>query len=93
LSWACSSPPSWLPSVRRITGRSQILSPPQRISEGDFGQTIKVNTNDELEVLANQFNRMAGHLQESYATLETRVAQRTQGSTALNSVAGVVSRP
>jgi signal transduction histidine kinase len=35
---------------------------------------------------------MAGHLQESYATLETRVAQRTQELTALNSVASVVSQ-
>lgn len=79
--------------VRRITGPiADFIAAAQRISEGDFSQTIKVNTNDELELLSDQFNRMAGHLQESYATLETRVAQRTQELTALNAVAGVVSQ-
>ena len=35
---------------------------------------------------------MASHLKKSYATLEERVAQRTEELTALNSVAAVVSR-
>ncbi len=79
--------------VRRITGPiADFSTAAQRIADGDFNQRITVNSNDELEELADQFNIMAVHLQESYETLEQRVAQRTQELTALYSVAAVVSR-
>ncbi|MBP1703175.1 MAG: exported protein of unknown function, partial [Chloroflexi bacterium] len=79
--------------VRRITGPiAEFTNAAQSIAGGDFNQRITVNSRDELEALANQFNAMAAHLQESYETLEQRVAQRTQQLTALNSVAEVVSR-
>jgi signal transduction histidine kinase len=48
-----------------------------RIGSGDLGQRINIKTGDEVEALANQFNDMAGKLQESYADLEHKVAQRT----------------
>jgi signal transduction histidine kinase/CheY-like chemotaxis protein len=48
-----------------------------RIGGGDLGQRISVKTGDELEELGDQFNRMAGQLQESYATLERKVEERT----------------
>jgi signal transduction histidine kinase len=48
-----------------------------RIGSGDLTQRIKVNTGDELEALADQFNDMAGRLQESYAGLEQKVEART----------------
>ncbi len=48
-----------------------------RIGAGDLTSRIAVKTGDELEVLAGQFNDMAADLQESYATLERRVAERT----------------
>ncbi|MEE9195470.1 MAG: ATP-binding protein, partial [Alphaproteobacteria bacterium] len=55
-----------------------------RIGAGDLTSRIDVKTGDELEVLAGQFNDMAADLQESYATLEGRVAERTgELSTAL----------
>ena len=38
-----------------------------RIGGGDLGQRIAIKTGDELEALADQFNDMAGRLQESYA--------------------------
>src|SRR5947208_7639100 len=38
---------------------------------------IDIHTGDELESLAQQFNRMAADLQKSYAELEQRVADRT----------------
>ena len=38
-----------------------------RIGAGDLGQRISIKTGDELEGLADQFNDMAGKLQESYA--------------------------
>jgi class 3 adenylate cyclase/HAMP domain-containing protein len=50
----------------------------RRLGEGDFGQRIEVKTGDELEELAGQFNSMAGHLQETYAGLETKVQERTR---------------
>ena len=40
-----------------------------RIGSGDLGQRISIKTGDELEALADQFNDMAGQLQESYAGL------------------------
>jgi signal transduction histidine kinase/CheY-like chemotaxis protein/HAMP domain-containing protein len=48
-----------------------------RIGSGDLGQRIAIKTGDELEALADQFNAMAGQLQESYSGLEKKVEQRT----------------
>jgi two-component system, NtrC family, sensor kinase len=49
-----------------------------RIGAGALDQRIDVKTGDELEGLADQFNRMAAQLQESYATLERKVDDRTR---------------
>ena len=49
-----------------------------RLGSGDLGQRIAIKTGDEVESLANQFNDMAGRLQESYANLEQKVDARTQ---------------
>jgi signal transduction histidine kinase len=49
----------------------------QRIGAGDLEQRIEIHTGDELEALANQFNRMTGKLRESYAELEHKVEERT----------------
>jgi signal transduction histidine kinase len=49
----------------------------QRIGGGDLGHRISIKTGDELEALANQFNKSAEALQESYETLEQRVEDRT----------------
>ena len=49
-----------------------------RIGAGDLGQRISIKTGDEVESLADQFNEMAGRLQESYANLENKVEQRTR---------------
>src|SRR6516164_1613731 len=48
-----------------------------RLGSGDLSQRIAVKTGDELEALADQFNDMAGQLQESYSGLEKKVEQRT----------------
>src|SRR6185312_10107840 len=48
-----------------------------RIGGGGLDQRIAVKTGDELELLADQFNDMADRLQDSYADLEQKVAQRT----------------
>jgi signal transduction histidine kinase len=69
------------------------------IGGGDLGRRIEVKTGDELEALAGEFNSMAERLQESYATLEQKVADRTQAltaalerQTATSDVLGVISR-
>src|SRR5262249_44308322 len=49
-----------------------------RIGSGDLGQRISVKTGDELEGLADQFNEMAGRLQDSYTDLEKKVKIRTR---------------
>jgi signal transduction histidine kinase len=49
-----------------------------RIGGGDLSQRISIKSGDELEALADQFNDMAGRLQESYADLENKVDVRTR---------------
>jgi signal transduction histidine kinase len=49
----------------------------QRIGAGDLDQQIDVRTGDELQALAEQFNRMTAQLRESYAGLERKVEERT----------------
>ena len=49
----------------------------RRIGQGDLEQQIVVRTGDELEALADRFNRMTAQLRESYAGLERKVDERT----------------
>jgi len=48
------------------------------IGRGNLTQRIAIKTNDELEALGDEFNKMAARLQESYATLEHKVEERTR---------------
>jgi signal transduction histidine kinase len=49
-----------------------------RLGGGDLSLRIAIKTGDEVEALADQFNEMAGRLQESYANLEHKVDLRTR---------------
>jgi len=49
-----------------------------RIGSGDLGQRISITSGDEFEMLGAQFNSMASQLQDSYATLERKVDERTR---------------
>ena len=49
-----------------------------KIGSGALGERIEISSNDELGALAEEFNRMAAQLQESYAGLELKVDERTR---------------
>jgi len=62
----------------------KITSPIQRlrrdvatIGNGNLEHRATIKTGDEIEELAAEFNKMTAALQNSYATLEQKVAQRT----------------
>ena len=63
---------------RMLTPITALRRGARRLGAGDFNHRIEVNTRDELEELANQFNSMAGQLRETYAGLETKVEERTR---------------
>ena len=48
-----------------------------RVAGGDLETPIEIRTGDELETLADEFNRMTAQLRESYAGLEQKVQART----------------
>jgi signal transduction histidine kinase len=50
----------------------------ERIGSGDLDHRLEIKTGDELQTLAEEFNRMASQLQESYVNLEQKVKARTQ---------------
>ncbi|MBI5634342.1 MAG: sensor histidine kinase [Nitrospirae bacterium] len=49
----------------------------QKVGAGELDQKIEVNTGDELESLAHQFNNMSERLRESYSGMERKVDERT----------------
>jgi signal transduction histidine kinase len=48
-----------------------------RLGTGDLDHRLEIKTGDEFQALAEEFNRMAARLQESYANLEQKVEERT----------------
>ncbi len=56
----------------------------RRMTGGNFSVRVPVETRDEFGDLAEGFNRMAARLQDSYATLEERVAEKTVDLAARN---------
>jgi signal transduction histidine kinase/CheY-like chemotaxis protein len=49
----------------------------KEIAKGEWDKTVQIKRSDELGELAKSFNSMARQLQESFETLEQRVADRT----------------
>ena len=79
--------------VRRLTRPiEEMITATKEVAGGKFGRKITANTDDELEELAIQFNRMSEELERSYRLLEQRVADRTYELETINSISEVVSR-
>jgi signal transduction histidine kinase len=65
--------------ARRVVSPLRVLGQGvRRIGRGDLGFRVELKTGDEIEALAEEFNKMTSALQEAYTGLEQKVAQRTQ---------------
>lgn len=69
---------------RMITPIQTLSTGASRIGSGALDHRIAIDTGDELETLGSRFNEMAAHLQDSYATLESKVEARTRELEAAN---------
>jgi nitrate/nitrite-specific signal transduction histidine kinase len=79
--------------VRRITKPiDDLIDAAQSVADGNFERKVTAQTGDELEELAEQFNRMSARLRESYSLLEKRVGDRTRELAVLNAVSAVVNQ-
>lgn len=65
----------FLPVVRSIY---QLKLGTETIGSGDLNYRLQLQTGDEIEQLAHQFNLMTSRLAESYRSLEQKVIERTQ---------------
>jgi signal transduction histidine kinase/HAMP domain-containing protein len=70
----------------------------ERIGSGELGYRLELKTGDEIETLAEEFNKMTTQLQESYANLEHKVEERTrelseslEQQTATGEILGVIA--
>jgi len=50
----------------------------ERIGKGDLDFHLQIATGDEIQTLAEEFNKMAAALRDAYANLEDKVRERTQ---------------
>ena len=62
------------------------------IGAGNLDHRTSIKTGDEIQDLADEFNKMTDALQNSYATLEQKVEQRTKEISALYGVTTAVNQ-
>ena len=62
------------------------------IRSGNLNHQVEISTGDEIQSLADEFNRMARELQASHSTLEDKVEQRTRELAALYDVTTTVNQ-
>jgi signal transduction histidine kinase/HAMP domain-containing protein len=63
-----------------------------KIGAGDLERRTNIKTGDEIQDLADEFNKMTDALQNSYATLEQKVEQRTKEISALYGITTAVNQ-
>ncbi|MGH6834345.1 MAG: adenylate/guanylate cyclase domain-containing protein [Methylocella sp.] len=63
---------------RMVVPIRQLQAGARELGANEFAYRIDVRTGDEVEELADHFNRMASRLQESYSRLEQKVEERTR---------------
>jgi len=56
----------------------KLIEASQNIGRGKLEEKIDVKTNDEIKILANEFELMRNRLQESYQGMEEKIQRRTQ---------------
>jgi len=64
----------------------------EKIGKGDLNYHLEIKTGDDIEVLAEQFNKMVGEIKNSYQSLEDKVQQRTRELAALFDVAATATQ-
>ena len=64
----------------------------QRIGRGDLNYQLEIKTGDELEILADEFNKMSDALRQSYQGLESKIQQRTKEVVALYDISSISTR-
>ncbi len=78
--------------VRHITDPIQkLIQASEQVTAGQFKHRIEVKTGDEIETLADQFSLMSAELDDSYSSLEKKVADRTRELAVMNSIISVAS--
>jgi len=79
--------------VRHITNPIQeLIRASEQVTAGQFKQRIDVKTGDEIETLADQFNLMSAELDDSYSSLEKKIADRTRELAIVNAILSVASQ-
>ena len=63
----------------------------EKIGKGDLNHHLEIKTGDDIEALAEQFNKMVDELKNSYQSLEDKVQQRTRELAALLDVAATAT--
>jgi len=63
---------------RMVAPIRQLQEGAARVGRGEMDHRIDIRTGDELESLADEFNRTAAQLQDSQRNLEKKVEERTQ---------------
>ena len=68
----------YLAAKRIVTPVRQLQQAAQSIGRGELRQSIEIKTGDELETLAEEFNRMNRQLEAAFAGLTDQVTLKTQ---------------
>jgi len=68
----------YLAATRIVTPVQQLQQAAQSIGKGELRQSIQIHTGDELEALAEEFNRMNRQLEAAFAGLTDQVTLKTQ---------------